>query len=293
TGKELVARAIHFTGIRKDKPFIAENCAALPESLLESELFGYTKGAFTGADRDKKGLFELAHEGTLFLDEIGDMSAGMQAKLLRVLQDGQFRPIGGKEPVRTDVRILTASNRNLTALVEEGKFREDLFYRLNVISITMPPLRNRKEDIPLLVETLAGEVAKREKAKPMKFVTGAMRRLLLHNWPGNVRELQNVIEKTFVVTSGKVVSEADVEMSLPTEQSTIETAGVPVELGFKKGCEQFARDYLVRLLREAKGNVTRAAAAGKITRQHMHYFLRKYSINYSQPNDKPRKTNSE
>ena len=151
TGKELVARAIHFTGIRKDKPFIAENCAALPESLRESELFGYMKGAFTGADRDKKGLFELAHKGTLFLDEIGDMSPGMQAKLLRVLQEGQFRPIGGKEPVRVDVRILTASNRNLTALVEEGKFREDLFYRLNVINITMPPLRNRKEDLQLLV----------------------------------------------------------------------------------------------------------------------------------------------
>jgi len=293
TGKELVARAIHFTGTRKDKPFIAENCAALPESLLESELFGYMKGAFTGADRDKKGLFELAHEGTLFLDEIGDMSAGMQAKLLRVLQDGQFRPIGGKEPVRVNVRILTASNRNLSALAEEGKFREDLFYRLNVINITMPPLRDRKEDIPLLVETLAGEVAKREKAKPMKFVTDAMRRLLLHNWPGNVRELRNVIEKIFVVTSGKVVSEADVEMSLPTGQSTLEVVGVPVELGFKGACEQFSRDYLVRLLREAKGNVTRAAAAGKITRQHMHYFLRKYSINPSRPTGKPRKTNSE
>ncbi len=278
TGKELAARAIHFTGKRKNKPFIAENCAALPEALLESELFGYVKGAFTGADRDKKGLFELAHGGTLFLDEVGDMSPGMQAKLLRVLQEGRFRPLGGKEMRQVDVRILAASNKDLAALVRDGVFREDLFYRLNVMNMIIPPLRDRKVDIPLLVEALSTDIARREKRKPLKFSVGALRTLMMHDWPGNVRELRNVIEKAYVIASGGRAGETEVRMSLPIAGMGLDSGYSVTGVGFKSACDLFARDYLTRLMREVKGNITQAAAKCKVSRQNLQYFLRKYAI---------------
>ncbi|GIW71121.1 MAG: hypothetical protein KatS3mg102_0663 [Planctomycetota bacterium] len=204
TGKELVAKAIHFNGPRKHRPFIAENCGAVPETLLESELFGYVKGAFTGANADKKGLFELADGGTILLDEVGEMTPAMQTKLLRVLQEGEIRRVGGKETIRVDVRIISASNKDIRKLVEEGKFREDLFYRLNVVRIDLPPLRERREDIPLLVEHLLNEGA--EPGAPRRTLTpDALEILCRHNWPGNVRELANVIERARILADGPVI----------------------------------------------------------------------------------------
>ncbi len=195
TGKELVARAIHRRSNRHGRRFFSENCSALSESLLESELFGHVRGAFTGADRDRKGILELADGGTLFLDEIGDMSVRMQSKLLRALQEREFRPVGGRDTVRVDVRVITATNRTLASLVKTGAFREDLFYRINVIAVDMPPLRNRREDIPLLVGAFLDRFT-RDSGLPHREVThGAMHLLAGYSWPGNVRELENVIQR--------------------------------------------------------------------------------------------------
>ena len=204
TGKELVARAIHFNGPRKDRPFVSENCAAIPETLLESELFGYARGAFTGATADKKGLFEVAAGGTLFLDEIGDMPIDMQKKLLRVLQEKEVRPVGGKRAIPVDVRILSASNQDLRRLVAEGKFREDLLYRLNVITVDLPPLRERPEDVPLLVDHFLEEIAE-SSSTPKKTVSDETIQILMrHPWPGNVRELKNEVRKAHAL-SDKVI----------------------------------------------------------------------------------------
>ncbi|MFO0981033.1 MAG: sigma 54-interacting transcriptional regulator [Planctomycetota bacterium] len=199
TGKELIAHAIHKGSPRAARAFVAENCAAVPETLLESELFGYKRGAFTGADREKKGLFEVAHGGTLFLDEIGDMSLGMQKKLLRALQDGEIRPVGGKEALHVDVRVVSASNKVLRNMVEKGTFREDLFYRLNTITIELPPLRERKEDIPLLADSFIARVAREMGIAKPDVTRGALEALARHNWPGNVRELENEIRRALAL----------------------------------------------------------------------------------------------
>src|SRR6476620_2427933 len=191
TGKELVARAIHHNGPRRQRAFVSESCAAIPETLLEAALFGHVRGAFTGAQGERRGLFEIAHGGTLFLDEVGEMPASMQVKLLRVLQQGEFRRVGGEKTIKVDVRVLVASNRDLSRLVEEGRFREDLFYRLNVVRVALPPLRERREDIPLLVEHFLAKHAQAA-GKPAKRVArAALTKLLGHRWPGNVRELEN------------------------------------------------------------------------------------------------------
>lgn len=205
SGKELVARALHNGGPRKSKPFIAINCTALPENLLESELFGHIKGSFTGALTDKKGLFEEAHGGSLFLDEIGDMSLQLQAKLLRVLQDRQIRPVGGNTFKNIDVRLIAATHRDLKIMVKDGKFREDLFYRLNVVPVLVPPLRDRLEDIPLLVESFIKKFAARNQSAVQSVSPEAMALLLAHPWPGNVRELENVIERAIVLTPGETI----------------------------------------------------------------------------------------
>ena len=204
TGKELVAKAIHYNGPRRKMRLISENCAATSETLLESELFGYMKGAFTGAQNDRKGLFELANKGTLFLDEVGDMSLGMQKKLLRVLQEGEIRRVGGKDTVKVDVRIISASNKDLKKLVEEGKFREDLYYRLNVVKVDLPPLRERREDIPLLIEHFLKD--ERTGTTPVKFDADAMQLMIRYNWPGNIRELRNVVERAKIISDGKVIT---------------------------------------------------------------------------------------
>ena len=205
SGKELVARAIHNSGPRKGKPFIPLNCSAIPEQLLESELFGHVKGSFTGAVADKKGLFEEAHEGTLFLDEIGDMSLALQAKLLRVLQDKQIRSVGGNQYKNVDVRIIAATHRDLRIMAKDGKFREDLFYRLNVIPIRVPSLRERMEDVPLLVESFITKFSTQNNSKIKDITPEAMAILMAHPWPGNVRELENVIERAMVLSRGEMI----------------------------------------------------------------------------------------
>lgn len=205
TGKELIARAIHNSGPRNNKAFVAVNCTAIPENLLESELFGHVRGAFTGAVGDKKGLFEEAHGGTLFLDEIGDLSLPLQAKLLRVLQDQQIRPVGGSQSKQVDVRIIAATHRDLKIMAKDGKFREDLFYRLNVIPIQVPPLRGRMEDVPLLVETFITKFSARNNSNVKGISPEAMALLMAHPWPGNVRELENVIERAMVLSRGDTI----------------------------------------------------------------------------------------
>jgi len=207
TGKELVARAIHFNGLRKDKPFVTENCAAIPDTLLESELFGYRKGAFTGADRDKKGLIALASGGTLLLDEIGDMSMDMQGKLLRVLEEREVRPLGGKDTVKVDLRIIASSNKDLRRLMEEGEFREDLYYRLAVITVVLPPLRERREDVPLLIEHFVNAHAREKKTTPKQLSDEAMALLAGYDWPGNVRQLRNEVQRAIALADRIIVPE--------------------------------------------------------------------------------------
>ncbi|MEW6745292.1 MAG: sigma-54 dependent transcriptional regulator [Planctomycetota bacterium] len=210
TGKELIARAIHEQSPQRQNRYITENCAAVPETLLESELFGYKKGAFTGAERDRKGLFEVAHKGTLFLDEVGDMSLSMQKKLLRVLQDGEIRPVGSGTTVHVDVRLISASNKLLRDLVDRGLFREDLYYRLNTVTIELPPLRDRREDIPTLVEFFLKRVAGEMGIAPPPLTSAALERLQAYRWPGNVRELENELRRCLaLLETGKAVDVDD------------------------------------------------------------------------------------
>ncbi|MBU4582169.1 MAG: sigma 54-interacting transcriptional regulator [Proteobacteria bacterium] len=223
TGKELVARAIHFNSARKTEPMITVNCAAIPETLVESELFGHEKGAFTGADRQKKGKFELANRGTIFLDEIGDMPLPAQAKILRVLQDKAITRVGGEKTISADVRVIAATNRNLTERIADGKFREDLYYRLRVIDIPVPALRERREDIPLLVEYFLDRHNRRYRQKK-QFTREAMRRILEYSWPGNVRELENAIERAFVLSGGNVIEETDLPPEIITPPSPLSVA---------------------------------------------------------------------
>jgi transcriptional regulator with GAF, ATPase, and Fis domain len=269
TGKELVARAIHFNGPRKERPFVSENCAAIPESLLESELFGYARGAFTGATADKKGLFEVAAGGTLFLDEIGDMPFDMQKKLLRVLQEKEVRPVGGKRTIPVDVRILSASNQDLRRLVAENKFREDLFYRLNVITVELPPLRDRAEDIPLLVDRFLQEIAD-SSSTPKKTVSDeAMLALRRYAWQGNVRELRNEIHKAHAL-SDKVI--LPIILSDGVRRATSEPAPVPL-LG-KKPLKELVREVvddherraIQEALRKTRGRKAQAARLLGISR---------------------------
>jgi Nif-specific regulatory protein len=213
TGKEVIARAIHYLSPRKDKPFIRVNCAALSETVLESELFGHEKGAFTGATQERKGRFEMAHGGTLFLDEIGDISPTFQTKLLRVLQEREFERVGGNKSIRVDVRLITATNRNLEEAVTKCEFRADLYYRINVVTIFLPPLRERREDIPLLVEHCLDKFNK-ENHRKLTVTPEALQVLLNCNWPGNVRELENCIERTATMTRGDVIKDVD----LPCQQ---------------------------------------------------------------------------
>jgi two-component system, NtrC family, response regulator GlrR len=273
TGKELIARAIHLASNRKDKPFVAINCAALPETLLESELFGHEKGSFTGAVRTSKGLFVQAQGGTMFLDEIGDMPLAIQAKVLRVLQERQFHPVGSEQSVDADVRVVVATNKNLEEHVKQGLFREDLYYRIHVIPITLPPLRDRREDIPVLVD----HFLKKYRGQMDKKITGltppAMQRLMLHDWPGNVRELENTIEYAVAMTEQQVIGE---DLILPAK-------GMPDEAikPLKEARENFDKSYLIRLLELTRGNVSSAAALAGRYRADLYALLKKYLINPS------------
>jgi len=258
TGKELIARAVHHQSGRRGAPFVAVNVAAIPETLLESELFGHEKGAFTGAIARKLGRFELAHGGTVFLDEIGSMRLDLQAKLLRVLQEREIERLGGSRPVPVDVQVLAATNVNLRQAVRERTFREDLFYRLNVVPIHVPPLRERRDDIPRLVRHFVRKIARESRRDVRDVSAGALDALTRYDWPGNVRELENVIHRAVVLARGPVIQLQDV----PLDVAMPETARVPDTAGatsLREACDQFERQYVLRVLERVHWNVSRAA----------------------------------
>jgi two-component system, NtrC family, response regulator GlrR len=269
TGKELLARAIHKASPRAEKPFVAVNCAAIPESLLESELFGYTKGAFTGASSDRHGLFQAAHTGTLFLDEIGDMPLSFQVKLLRALQEKEIRPVGSNNPVAVDVRIISASHHDLEKKVAEQGFREDLYYRLAVVPLTIPPLAARREDIPLLVTHFMS--CKDASKKNIKgFAPKAMELLLSAPWPGNIRQLQNVVEQTVALATTPLIPETLVLNALREKTGQVTS--------LVEAREHFEREYLVQLLQITEGNVSLAASLAQRNRTEFYKLLHRYQL---------------
>ena len=270
TGKEIVAQAIHNASPRRDKPFVAINCGALPEQLLESELFGHARGAFTGAVSSREGLFQAAEGGTLFLDEIGDMPVALQVKLLRVLQERKVRPLGSNRDIDIDVRIISATHRDLPKAMARGEFREDLFYRLNVVNLKIPPLAERTEDIPLLANHLLRQSAERHKPFVRAFSTDAMKRLMTASWPGNVRQLVNVIEQCVALTSSPVISDALVEQALEGENTALPT--------FVEARNQFELNYLRKLLQITKGNVTHAARMAGRNRTEFYKLLSRHEL---------------
>ena len=270
TGKEIVAQAIHNASPRRDKPFVAINCGALPEQLLESELFGHARGAFTGAVSNREGLFQAAEGGTLFLDEIGDMPVALQVKLLRVLQERKVRPLGSNRDIDIDVRIISATHRDLPKAMARGEFREDLFYRLNVVNLKIPPLAERTEDIPLLANHLLRQSADRHKPFVRAFSTDAMKRLMAAKWPGNVRQLVNVIEQCVALTSSPIISDALVEQALEGENTALPT--------FVEARNQFELNYLRKLLQITKGNVTHAARMAGRNRTEFYKLLSRHEL---------------
>jgi DNA-binding NtrC family response regulator len=274
TGKELLARAIHDRSGQRDMPLIKVNCAAIPETLLESELFGHVKGAFTGATTSKKGKFALADGGTIFLDEIGAMSPTLQAKLLRVLQEREFEPLGAERSQRVDVRVIAATNRDLKQMVAEGRFLEDLFYRLNVIPLFLPPLRERRDDVPVLVEHFVRKHTQRTGKRVERIDDSAQARLMAYDWPGNVRELENAIERAVVLSTGPVVTEA--ETALPG-YSVAPAAGLP-SLNLRGNLDWAERETIERALEQAKGLKKDAAALMGISQRALSHYLAKHRI---------------
>jgi len=276
TGKELIARAIHFESDRAKGPFIAINCAAIPENLLEAELFGYEKGAFTGALVSKPGKFELANGGTIFLDEIGDMSLALQAKLLRVIQEKVFERVGGTKPIKVDVRIIAATNKNLEEMVRQNTFREDLYYRLNVIPIFLPPLRERREDIPLLIDHFLKKFNE-EYGKNLGISEDAVRALINYSWPGNVRELENTIERLVVLTEGTEITFEDLPFYIKRHKKS--------KLEFLKGIqslpaqiEHLEKKAIEEALKACNYNQTKAAKLLGLTKRQINYKIKKYGI---------------
>lgn len=273
TGKELLAQAIHDAGKRRDQPFVAVNCAAIPEQLLESELFGHVKGAFTGAVRDHKGLFQMAEGGTLFLDEIGDMPLLLQVKLLRVLQERQVRPVGAAQAVPVDVRIISATHRDLKAEVTSGGFREDLYYRLNVVALMIPALSERREDIPLLANHFLGLLATKYSKNINGFSPEAMEMLVSASWPGNVRQLMNVVEQSVVLCTAPLISPVLIYDAMHKEEEQL--------VSFEEARKRFERDYLVRVLKITGGNVTQAARLSKRNRTEFYKLLQRHQLDSS------------
>jgi DNA-binding NtrC family response regulator len=273
TGKELIARAIHYTGDRGHKPFIAVSCAALAETLLESEMFGYEKGAFTGASAQKKGKFELADGGTIFLDEIADISPKLQMDLLRVLQERSFYRIGGTDEIRVDVRVIAATNVELQEAVRSGRFRDDLFYRLNVINIRIPPLRNRREDIPLLARNAIEKISNEIGREVADIGEGALRVLLDYNWPGNVRELENAVERAIITCKNKKLTEEDFAFLRPEAN---DAAGwfIPPELSL----QEIEKHAIAVTLQRCRGNIKAAAGVLDIDRSTLYEKIRRYQI---------------
>jgi len=278
TGKELVARAVHLNSDRKAKKFVAVNCGALTESLLESELFGYVRGAFTGAQNDKKGLFEEASGGSLFLDEIGDISLGLQVKLLRVLQEGEVKAVGSNEQTKINVRIIAATHRNLDQLVEEGKFREDLYYRLKVIEIDIPPLRDRKEDIPELIQVFLVKYSAKLSKKVPSVSKEALHTLMNYSWPGNVRELEHQIERAVALTSASVLASDDFDFS--SEASRRHESALPASTGHtaSHSLEDMEKEHILKVLREVDYNKSKASDVLGIDRATLYRKAQKYGI---------------
>ncbi len=271
TGKELIAKVIHLASSRRDKPFVAINCAALPENLLESELFGHEKGSFTGAIRSTKGLFTQAHEGSIFLDEIGDMPLALQAKLLRVLQERQFYPVGSEKPVEVDVRVIVASKKDLEGQVQQGLFREDLFYRVHVIPIYLPPLRERKDDIPPLVDYFLKKFTRQMKKEVKGMTPMAMQKLMLHDWPGNVRELENTIEYAVAMTRVDIITDDLIF------QAKTRSAPEPFK-PLKEARDAFEKNYLTHLLKICGGRVSKAARLAGKYRADFYDLLKKHNL---------------
>ena len=289
TGKELIANALHRLSPRKDKPFVKINCAAIPEGLLESELFGHEKGAFTGAIRKNPGKFDLAHEGTIFLDEIGDMSPATQVKVLRVVQEGEFTPVGGNETKKVNVRIITATNKDLFHEVEQGRFREDLFYRLNVVTLSAPPLRARKSDIPFLADHFLEEAARRSNGEKKALSRQAMDALLAYSWPGNVRELENAIERACLLSTGSAIQRDD--LPIPSDPSSVQPpAGEPHiarelpmgQASLDETMEAVEKELIVQALRQTKGMQVEAAKLLGLKHKNLWHKIRKHQITPSE-----------
>jgi Nif-specific regulatory protein len=277
TGKELVAHAIHYNSDRADKPFIKAHCAALPESLIESELFGHVKGSFTGATADRKGRFELAHGGTLFLDEVGDIPASIQIKLLRVLQEREFERVGGTQTVKVNVRLIAATNKDLQELVNENKLREDLFYRLHVFPVFVPPLRKRKADIVLLADHFLEVYSKQNNKNVRRLSSAVIDMLMSYHWPGNVRELENAMERAVLVCDGNVVH----GHHLPPTLQTAEASGTVTRLSLGEAIASYEKDLIQDALKTTRGNRARAARLLSATERILNYKVNKYGIDCS------------
>jgi two-component system nitrogen regulation response regulator NtrX len=280
TGKELVAHLLHQRSQRCERPFIAMNCAAIPEELIESELFGHVKGAFTGASEDKEGKFAQADGGTLFLDEVGDMSPKTQAKVLRVLEDQRFTPVGGNASAKVDVRVIASTNKNLEKEIELGNFREDLYYRLNVIPFQLPPLRERKEDIGLLTRYFLDDFASRYGKKPSTLTRRAQEVLENYGWPGNVRELRNVMERLVIMTPRARLDTFDLPESI-LRKTVLGAAERDGAASLQEAREKFERTFIVQKMMENKGNVTRVAQLLQIERSNLYRKMRQLGIPYS------------
>jgi two-component system nitrogen regulation response regulator NtrX len=277
SGKQLVARAIHQLSTRAAQPFVEVNCAAIPEELIESELFGHEKGAFTGAVARRKGKFEIANGGTLFLDEVGDMSLKTQAKVLRALEEQAFERIGGKDTIKVDVRVIAASNHDLPELIERGRFREDLFYRLNVIPIEVPPLRERKEDVPLLINHFIARFAAENGKRPKTLSVEALAYFLSSDWPGNVRELRNMVERLVIMTPGDIIGSDDLPAPL-RPKDLVPAADAARERTLKEAREAFERAFILSELRANDWNMTRTAERLGIERSHLYRKIKAYAI---------------
>ena len=290
TGKELVAEALHYNSNRRSGPIVKVSCAALPETLLEAELFGHEKGSFTGAMTQRRGRFEMADKGTIFLDEIGEMSLPMQTKLLRVLQERKIERVGSSLPIKVDIRIICATNKDLQRQVEQQKFRDDLFYRLNVINIHMPPLRDRKEDIPALVEHFLAKHRYSATAQPAAISEEALKRLMEYDWPGNVRELENVVERAVVLSRGQIITSRELPFGDHETGDHEEDGGdeVSVEKSFfKKSVAQFEKDLIMKALRDATGNRSKAAEMLGIYRRLLYAKIKEYGLEGYPPKGRP------
>jgi two-component system nitrogen regulation response regulator NtrX len=278
TGKELVARSVHALSRRRNQAFVEVNCAAIPEELIESELFGHVKGAFTGAVADRRGKFEAANGGTIFLDEIADMSLKTQAKVLRVLQEQVTEPVGSTSRVHVDVRVLAATNKDLVTEIRTGRFREDLYFRLNVIPVFVPPLRDRTEDIPLLAEHFIADFAAEYGRRPKTLAAGAMARLQAYRWPGNVRELRNVMERIVIMAPGDEITEHDLAfLSGPPTATTSDEAAAPA-IPLYMARDQFEREYILKQLALQQGNISRTAEILGVERSNLYRKMRAFGI---------------